>query len=134
MDPDMKRFSLVAMATSGLVTLGLSGNAGAQSPCDVNTVRAPAPRIVVEMSKPQVIINEVDAQPCEKTTKEKCHLFHRGHCERPQRETRAVVGMVMAPVYNAPLAAPPPCGSDGREPRHQALAGIDAAYQMDIQA
>ncbi len=126
----MNRLTLCVLAF-GVAGWLCFGSAFAQTPAPCDTVRAPGPRVIVELSKPQVVINEVDDTSC--SQKEKCRLFKHERTPRAVREARPTVGLVMTPVFNT-LGAAPPVIADGREPRHQALAGLSAAYEMDLQA
>lgn len=134
----MRPYKLFALAVSGVAGLFLAEEARAQTQCvtpvgAAECVRTPAPRVIVEMSRPQVVVNEVDDH---EPPKEKRWLFKHG-CQpkKAVRETRPVVGMVLAPVHTLGYGglSAPSCGGEDRERRTNRLGGLALAYEMDLQ-
>lgn len=89
----MRRSGLSASVAAGVTCLMLvSGVAAADHSCR----RAPTPRVVVELSEPELVIHEVCGETCYRG-KEKHSLFKKHYHKHRDRESRLILGTIMVP-------------------------------------
>jgi len=122
----MRGFPLYACLAAGLAGLVLCGRASADfpgSPCRTQHVRAPAPRVIVELSEPEVIINDVCGETVSRS-KEK-HCLFRKHHRVHSREGRPVFATVMTPAQVGLGCAP--------NRQQHALGVMQAVYELEMQ-